>query len=161
MPGRAYLRLRGFLPPTSALDVAEKPNIKYIVANSGCTGDAMEVVALAIIGFALLLVFSLGSKGSSSKDAPAVIPSSKIYEIYGDLVQPNHGDSDQTKGRRKKLREALAKLEGELKRAEDLRAAWENKRVDKKDVFDAFKKHGEAIAKHAGEAKEIMTELKG
>ena len=120
----------------------------------------MEVVALAIIGLALLLVFSLGSKGSSSKDAPAVIPSNKIYEIYGDLVQPNHGDSDQTKDRREKLREALAKLESELKRAEDLRAAWENKRVDKKDVFDGFKKHGEAFAKHAGEVKDLMRELK-
>jgi hypothetical protein len=121
----------------------------------------MELVALAIVGLALLLVFSLGDKSSGSKDLSGAIPSAKIYDIYSDVIQPNRGDSDYTKARRKKLRETLAKLERELKSTEDLRAAWENKRTDKKDVFDAFKKHGEAIAKHAGEAKDLLNELKG
>ena len=120
----------------------------------------MEAVALAIIGLAVLLVFSLGSKGGASKVGPGDIPSSKVYDVYSDIIEPNRGDSDITKARRKKLREALARLESELKRAEDLRAAWENKRVDKTDVFDAFKKSGEAIAKHAGEAKDLLSELK-
>ncbi len=120
----------------------------------------MELVALAIVGLAVLLAFSLGSKGSGSKGGSSDIPSSKIYDIYSDVTQPNRGDSNTTKERRNKLRETLAKLERELKATEDLRAAWESKRVDKKDVFDAFKKHGEAIAKHAGEAKDLMSELK-
>jgi len=121
----------------------------------------MEVVALAIIGLAVLLVVSLGGKSGSSKDAPAVIPSSKIYDLYSDFIQPNRSDSDYTKQRRKKLRETLAKLERELKNTEDLRAAWESKRTDKIDAFDGFKKHGEAIAKHAAAAKDLMGELKG
>ncbi len=120
----------------------------------------MEFVALAIIGLAVLLAFSLASKGAGAKGGAGDIPSSKIYDVYSDLVQQNAGDSDYTKARRKKLRESLAKLETELKRTEDLRAAWENKRVDKKDVLDGFKKHGEAIAKHAGAAKELLSELK-
>jgi hypothetical protein len=121
----------------------------------------MELVALAIIGLALLLVFSLGGKGGGGKGGAVGIPSSKIYDVYSDIIQPNPGDSDQTQARRDKLRETLAKLEREVKATEDLRAAWESKRTDKKDVFDGFKKHGEAIAKHAGEAKELMGELKG
>jgi len=119
----------------------------------------MELVALAIIGLALLLAFSLGGTGGGAKGA-GDIPSSKIYDVYSDIIQPNPGDSDYTKTRRKKLRETLAKLEREVRSAEDLRAAWENKRTDKKDVFDGFKKHGEAIARHAGEAKDLMGELK-
>lgn len=121
----------------------------------------MELVAFAIVGLAVLLAFSLGGKDGASKGSPDDIPSSKIYDIYSDIVQPNPGDSDYTKERRKKLREALAKLEQELKNVEDLRAAWENKRTDNKDVFDSFKTHGEAVAKHAGEAKDLMSELKG
>jgi hypothetical protein len=120
----------------------------------------MELVALAIIGLAVLLVFSLSSKGSGGKGGAGDIPSSKIYDVYSDIIQPNPGDSDYTKARRKKLRETLAKLEREVKTTEDLRAAWENKRTDKTDVFDGFKKHGEAIARYAGEAKELMGELK-
>jgi len=120
----------------------------------------MELVGLAIVGLAVLLAFSLGSRGSGTGGGGGDIPSSKIYDIYSDITQPNRGDSDYTKERRKKLREALAKLERELKGAEDLRAAWESKRVDKTEVFDGFKKRGEAIAKHAGEAKDLMGELK-
>jgi len=120
----------------------------------------MELVALAIIGLALLLVFSLGEKRGGAKGGDDNIPSSKIYDVYSDIIQPNPGDSDYTKARREKLRETLAKLEDELKSTEDLRAAWESKRTDKKDVFDGFKKHGEAIARHAGEAKDLMGELK-
>jgi len=120
----------------------------------------MELVGLAIIGLAVLLAFSLGSNGGTSKGGASGIPSSKIYDVYSDIIQPNSGDSDYTKERRKKLRETLAKLERELKATEDLRAAWESKRVDKTEVFDAFRKRGEAIAKHAGEAKDLMGELK-
>ena len=120
----------------------------------------MELVALAIVGLAVLLAFSLGSRGSGSEGGSGDIPSSKIYDSYSDIIQPNPGDSDYTKSRRGKLRETLAKLERELKDAEDLRAAWESKRVDKKDVFDGFKKHSEAIGKHAGEAKDLLDELK-
>ena len=119
----------------------------------------MELVALAIIGLAALFAVSLGGKSGGAKNGGG-IPSSKLYDVYSDIIQETSGDSDATKTRRKKLREALAKLERELKATEDLRAAWENKRVDKKDVFDAFKARGEAIAKHAGEAKELMGELK-
>lgn len=120
----------------------------------------MELVALAIIGLAALFAFSLGGKSGGAKNGGG-IPSSKLYDVYSDIIQPNPGDSDQTQARREKLRETLAKLEREVKSAEDLRAAWENKRTDKADVFDAFKARGEAIAKHAGEAKELMGELKG
>ena len=120
----------------------------------------MEAVALAIIGLAVLLVFSLGSRGGGAKNGGG-IPSSKLYDVYSDILQPSPGDSDQTQARRDKLRETLAKLEREVKSAEDLRAAWENKRTDKADVFDAFKARGEAIAKHAGEAKDLLNELKG
>lgn len=120
----------------------------------------MELVALAIVGLAVLLAFSLGGNGRASTGAPGDIPSSKIYDVYSDIIQPNPGDSDTTKDRRKQLREILAKLERELKNTEDLRAAWESTRVDKTDVFDVFKQRGEAIAKHAGEAKDLLSELK-
>lgn len=67
----------------------------------------MELVGLAMIGLAMLLAFSLGSRGGGA----GVIPSSKIYDIYSDITQPIRGDSDTTKEQRRKLRESLAQLE--------------------------------------------------
>jgi hypothetical protein len=121
----------------------------------------MELVALAIIGLALLLVLSLGSSGGGVKGGATDIPSSKIYDVYSDIIQQTSADSVYTKARRETLRKTLAKLERELKATEDLRVAWENKRTDKTQVFDGFKTHGEAIAKHAGEAKALLDQLKG
>jgi peptidoglycan hydrolase CwlO-like protein len=120
----------------------------------------MEAVALAIIGLAVLLVFSLGSKGSASRDAPAALPSAKIYDIYSDLIAPNKGDSDNIKDKKDKLRLKLGELEAELKSLENLRAAWENGRQNKVDVFDTFKRRGETVAKTAGEAKALLAALK-
>jgi len=119
----------------------------------------MGFVALAIIGLAVLLVFVLGSRDGPPGDAPPVIPSAKIYDVYGDVIAPNKGDSDATKDKKKKLRAKLGELENEVKRAEALRAAWENKRTDKKEVFDTFKKHGNKIAACAEEAKALYTQL--
>ncbi|RIA47746.1 hypothetical protein [Dichotomicrobium thermohalophilum] len=120
----------------------------------------MEVVALAIIGLAVLLVFSLGSQNGASRDAPADLPSAKIYDLYGDLIAPNKGDSADIKGKKDKLRGKLGELEAELKSLENLRAAWESGRQNKKDVFDTFKARSETVAAKAGEAKELLTALK-
>ncbi|MFP3921958.1 MAG: hypothetical protein ACLFU3_09665 [Dichotomicrobium sp.] len=120
----------------------------------------MEVAALAIVGLAVLLVFSLGGRDGASQDPPAAIPSAKIYDIYSDVIEHSRGDSAATRDDKEKLRTKLGELEREMRALEDLRAAWENGRAgDRTKVLDTFKFHGETIARQSGEAKDLLTRL--